>query len=378
MNFDPSQLAAIRRAESGHDLIITGSAGTGKTLIIGEIANRLGDYLLLTPTGKAAAQIKERTGCDACTIHRELRYDGEVFRRNEKIRCPVIVDEASMVDSWLLARLLEYSHNQIILVGDASQLEPVGAGSPFHDLIRLRKDMVVVLDVCHRATAAIHRAAIAIRAGERPLNIDNSGGEVFQLMPTGDAESTMAAILKWVKAGKYDPTQDLMLAPVYGCGEDDGGIDAINKAVKALVNPSVEPFAVGDRVLCNKNFADLDLWNGDMGRITAIDVGGNLFVKLDRSDTEIRCENEQKKEITHAYCVSVHKAQGSQARRVFFVCLNRHLRMLTRRLIYTAVTRAQKVCVVCGQLGAFYTGLNNHKMKTTIMQCLNSQKKGLP
>ncbi len=382
MDFDKSQIEAIERALRGEDVIITGGAGTGKTTIIGEIAKRIGVRVkIMAPTGKAAARLKEATGYFACTVHRALGWDGEAFRESKRIDCPVIVDESSMLDSWLLARLLERKPPQVILVGDAAQLPPVGRGQPFHDLVRHRPDITVTLSVCHRNQAAVHRAANLIREGKCPAWQERAGGESWSMKNTGGGTGTEAKIVQWANAGALDPMQDVVLAAKYGVDEtDDGNIISLNKKLLDILNPHRDGNAwqEGDRVLCCKNFASLDLWNGDIGTVTDVDVDGNLWVKLDRAREDsqtVLCEAEHRRELKHAYCLSVHKAQGSQFRRVIVVCLRKHWHMMDRALIYTAVTRAREGCVVCGELNSFFAGIQRVGERKTMLQQLIQTKR---
>lgn len=375
MQLDESQVQAVTAARDNPHCFITGGAGTGKTTIIKAIADDMEHCELMAPTGKAAARLKEATGYDACTIHRALMWTGDEFMRHGDFSSPVIVDESSMVDSWLLARLLDFHPPKIILVGDSAQLAPVGHGQPFHDLLKIRPDLTHTLIHCWRAQGAVHKAAQAIREGKHPETNDKSGGEAFRLQETGNAKKTVAQLIKWVEQGHFDPTQDIILSARYGDGEEDGGIDSINKAVRAIVNPSLEKWAVGDRVLNCKNFSDLDYWNGDLGTITDIDTDGFPWVTLDRnSESPVLCRKEQTKELKHAYCLSIHKSQGSQFRRVYLVVLKNHWHMLSRSLVYTGVTRAQKGCMVIGQLSAFYHALNELKPKRTILQHLGENE----
>ena len=369
MNLDHSQAAAIESACRGNDCIINGGAGVGKTTIIKEIANRLPDAELMCPTGKAAARLKEATGHDACTIHRALLWDSAKFNRTWPFKGPVIIDESSMVDAWLMAKLIEYKPQPLILVGDAAQLPPVGKGQPFHDLIKLRPDRVQTLTTCYRAQGAVHKAATAIREGKIPASNDKSGGESWTMMETGGPSNTFQKLHKWIKDGFLDPAQDIILAPMYGSGEAaDGGIKAINAMCKEILNPSVEPFAAGDRVIINKNFGVDDLWNGDLGTIKDIDAAGFPYVDLDRGTETRHLDKKQRAEMSLAYCLSVHKAQGSQMRRVFFVCFKRHWHMLERSLIYTAITRAREGVCVIGSLQAFYHGIQKVQEKRTVLQ----------
>jgi len=373
MQWDETQQETIDRIlDRDTNEIITGHAGTGKTTVIKELADQIKHVELLCPTGKGAAQVQERTGYPAATIHRALGYDGREFHRGGTFDRTVIIDEASMIDSHLLGKILEYRPPRLILVGDPSQLPPVGPGAPFHDLIERMNGKVNVLEHCHRAGGAIHRACMDIRHGKVPDMIMQSDGEVFQFIKAIDTVSIIRKLRKWIEQGKYEPEKDLIMAPSYGAGQVEyGGIDAINEAVKKMVNPSDDKWEVGDRVLNTKNFAALDYWNGDIGTIKAIDVNGYLYVHLDRvQGDEVFCQKEQKDAMRHGYCVSIHKAQGSQARNVFFVCMKHDKYMLHRSLIYTAVTRARKACVVMGHHRIFVNGIMAEKRKETVLRYL--------
>ena len=378
ITFDPIQLAAIEAASTGTDRIITGGAGTGKTTIIQAIAQRATERsqaIIMAPTGKAAARLKEATGFYAETVHRALRWDGDRFHRDEPLNGVCIIDEASMLDSWLLAKIIEHQPRQLVLVGDVAQLPPVGKGQPFHDLVALRPDLVSRLTTCYRAQGAVHIAAQAIRAGRAPLFSSKSGGESFKVLDTGGPVRTINKLVEWVKQGYYDPEQDIIVAARYGdkdSAEDaDGGIHSINRAIRAVVNPSPEPWAVGDRVLNTKNCGELDFWNGDLGTITAIDSEKAIWITVDRKPEEpILVGKKELQDISHAYCISVHKSQGSQFRRVFFVCFQAHARMLDRSLIYTAITRAKEGVCVVGERRVFLAGIRRQLTKTTIIQQL--------
>ena len=402
MNLDASQIAALEVCAQPGDHVITGSAGTGKTTLIKAIAEaHEGRCLLMCPTGKAAARLRQATGISACTIHSALLWDGTAFRRQGKINCTVIVDETSMVDAWLMAKLISFEPPKLILVGDASQLPPVGKGQPFHDLCALRPDIVSTLTICHRAKGAVHMAAMAVRDGRAPEARLESGGESWSINETGNATPTLKKLEKWIVAGAYDPQRDIIISPQYGeknadatpdffaTNEPDGGIHSINRMVKGLLNPSKdgEKFSVGDRVICNKNFNADDLYNGDVGTVRAVDIKGNPHVLLDRDmaaspldleDDEVKArvlKREQTLQLAHAYALSVHKVQGSQARHVFFVVFRRHQRMLSRSLIYTAITRAREGCVVMGETSAFYKGLNVEQHRRTVFQHLSEKAK---
>lgn len=378
MQFDDSQTAAVDKSLKENDSIITGGAGTGKTTIMKELVERMdGKAELLTPTGKAAARLREITGLPASTIHRWLMWDGTQARRSRQAEYPLIIDEASMLDSWILSTLLRFNPPKIVLVGDVSQLQPVGKGSPFHDLVKHRPDIVSTLTHCYRSQAAVHIAATSIRQGNCPEYKLSSGGEVFSVIKTPGPESTQEKILSWVKNGEYDPEQDIILSCRNGDNVDQAGtVMALNKKIVDIVNPreADETWKVDDRIMNLKNNAELDWYNGDMGKITAIDWNGDLWVQPDRErDDPIRLTTQLKSNIIHAYALTVHKSQGSQYRRVFFVILQAHQRMMSRNLIYTGVTRAQKACIIVGQPNALRQGIQSLDMKKTVIQFLSKK-----
>ncbi|HDY90247.1 MAG TPA: hypothetical protein ENH82_19275 [bacterium] len=377
MKFDVSQKHAINKALTSRFWIITGAAGTGKTTIINEIVERYNfDYDILAPTGKAAARLREITSKDASTIHRALYYDGDSFNRNAPFSGMVIVDEASMVDLALLAEIIKLEPKQLILVGDFAQLPPVGAGQPFHDLIKSKPECVTTLQKCYRADGAIHIACNNIREGKLPPNKLISGGEAWTMIETGEAGATMGYLSAWVKKGQFDPENDLLLSPRYGSGENgDGGIDAINTMVKGILNPSPGKYKEGDRILCLKNFAKDNMWNGDIGTVQDVTYErkniGSLWVAWDKDKSEIvELTREQVRETKLAYCLSIHKAQGSECRRVFMVVLTKHHYQLSRSLLYTGVTRAKEGVCILGEKQAVIRAINHVNHKRTILKHL--------
>ena len=368
---DQSQQAAIQAAvTSPHDTIITGGAGTGKTTIIREIMDRLdGRAELLAPTGKAAALLRQRTGYDAQTVHRWLMWDGEEVNRTAPCNVPVIIDEASMLDAWLLRQIIETAPPRIVLVGDAAQLPPVGKGAPFHDLIALRPAIVSTLTTCHRARSAVSMAATAMRAGKMPAAELRGDGESYKHFDTGDKAVSHARILSWVAANHYDATQDVVLACRNGTPDEPGTVQGLNAAIAEIVNPrGGADWVIRDRVMNLKNAAKLDWFNGDTGTITAIDTCGDLWVQPDRGGEEICLDKTARRSLSLAYAATVHKSQGSQYRRVFVLVTKADIHMLSRNLIYTAVTRAQRGVVVVGELGAVRYGLGRTAHKATVLQ----------
>ena len=391
MQLDETQLRAVEHAATNRFAIITGGAGTGKTTIIKAIYERLkassGAPMMCAFAGKAAARLKEATGHEASTIHRMLGYNGAMFMLDSLRGRSVIVDEASMVDSELMAAIVERKPDRLILVGDEAQLPPVGKGQPFHDIIALCPDRVVKLTTCYRNSEAVFRAATAIRNGEQVSDFEETPGERWRIVETGDNEKTHAAILKQVRAGFFDFTQDIILCPKNGDSGMAATVEALNADIAQIVLPreAHETFVVGDRVMNTKNNAEKDIWNGTTGSVDRVHQDGSIWIKLDEPIIDwvntkagdvsykdlVMLTKTEAKSLKLAYAMTVHKSQGSQYRRVVVVCLARDSRaLLSRPLIYTAVTRTKEQCIVVGQKYAFRTGCERTTNKATVIQQL--------
>lgn len=388
ITLDNNQLAAIDKATAPGLSIITGGAGTGKTTIIKELATRLqaaGHPVLLAAfAGKAAARIKEATGFEASTIHRMLGWMGDRFTCGHLRGQTVIIDEASMVSSTLLAEITSRHPDRLVLVGDAAQLPPVGEGQPFHDIIRFFPQKVSYLTTCYRATEAVFKAATAIRNGDQPLMQDESEHEKWRMVSTGDARATHQYILNLAKQGYLDFSQDIVLTP-RNDDEANGAaaIIPLNKDLVEIANPRDAEddgrFKAGDRVLNTKNLPSLDIWNGTTATVMAVEPKGRLYIKTDypvladdgTKTTEVTVPKDEVKNFRHAYALTVHKSQGSQYRKVVFVVLQRDaFALLDRSMIYTGVTRAKQECLVVGELRAFADAIRRNTSKATVFQQL--------
>lgn len=390
MTLDENQLKAIDHAVNSQFAIITGGAGTGKTTIIKEILTQLKaqkkSVNMCAFAGKAAARLKEATGEESSTIHRMLGFMGTQFTCVSLKGYAVIVDESSMVDSELMAEIIKRVPDKLILVGDAAQLPPVGKGQPFHDIIELRPDVVHTLTKCYRNSEAVFKAATAIRNGTQVLDRDESENEKWAIIQTGDPEKTHAAILKKVKEGYFDFDQDIILCPKNGSLDTPATVDSLNADIAAIVNPRRpdQKFVVGDRVMNTKNLPEKDIWNGTTGKVCAVNTDGGVHITLDEPvidwvrskpgaiihKDQVNLTKTEAKELKLAYALTVHKSQGSQYRRVVFVCLSRDVRSLSRPLIYTAVTRTREQCIVAGERWAFNQGCQTVTQKNTVIQRL--------
>ena len=385
--FDQSQMDAIQFALDNSFCIINGGAGCGKTTIIKSIADTLSEggkcVELCAFAGKAAARLKEATEHEAMTIHRMLEFkgDGLGFTRHSLRGVTVILDEASMVASDLMAEIVKRQPERLILVGDEAQLPPVGSGQPFHDIVHLWPEKVRTLTTCYRNQEAIFNAALQIRRGVAPQLAAKSANELWDVCDIRDLRVTHARILEMVRAGDVDFDKDIILCCRNGesDGETECSVVSMNRDIKNIVNPNdkeeakIEP---GDRVINTKNHSELDVWNGTTGKCDRFDTDGGMWVELDYKNAAkedfVLIPKKNVREWQLAYALTVHKSQGSQYRKVFFVCTRRDIQaLLDRPMLYTAVTRAKAECHVIGDTSAFYKAINSTENKLTVMQELH-------
>lgn len=381
--FDESQLGAIQFALDHNFCVINGGAGAGKTSLIKSIADTLTErgisVELCAFAGKAAARLKEATGHDAGTIHRMLEYRGDFgFSRHTLKGITVIVDEASMVASDLMAEIVKRNPERLVLVGDEAQLPPVGSGQPFHDIVHLFPEKVRTLTTCYRNAEAIFEAALKIRRGVAPELGKKSENELWDVEDIRDLRVTHNRVIEAVRSGEVDFDEDIILCCRNGesDGETECSVVSMNRDIKSLVNPNddgTDRIKPGDRVINTKNHADLDVWNGTTGKCDRFDSDGAMWVELDyrncHKEDFVLIPKKQVREWQLAYALTVHKSQGSQYRKVFFVCTRRDIMaLLDRPMLYTAVTRAKKECHILGDTAAFYKAINQTENKLTVMQ----------
>lgn len=359
--------------------ILTGGPGTGKSATMRALVDLLKAgrrrARLCAPTGKAARRLSELTGADATTIHRLLEWaPDEGFTRDESNPidgCDVlIVDEASMLSVHLAEALLAAVGPQthVLLVGDIDQLAPVGPGRVLEDLLAADVPSTRLTDVFRQAARSlIVRAAHAINAGELP---DGARGEddvvrdFFLIARDGpqaifDEVCELAATRLPAHYG-LDPAADVqVLAPMH---KGPLGIDALNTELRARLNPDGAPvpgsgLRVGDKVMQTRNSYEHDLFNGERGVLAHHDPDRDRVLFAGEDGRRVSLPTDALDTLKLAYAATVHKAQGSQARAVVVPLYRGHHIMLTRNLVYTAVTRAQDVCVVVGELAALQTAV---------------------
>ena len=394
MKFDSSQTAAITRATTTPFSLITGGAGTGKTCLIREITRILesrGERVALAAfAGKAAARIREACEHPASTIHRLLAYNGKAFLNPTLEGVSLCVDESSMVDSQLMAEIMRRNPRRLVLVGDQAQLPPVGRGQPFHDLLKTVPHLVSNLTHCYRNREAIFHNAAIIREGGRPAMCETTDGERWEMRNTGSQRHTQDLILSWVESDAWDFDKDAIICARNGERDEDyATVRGLNVAIAEAVSPrrAGHKFNVGDRVVNTKNIYELDFYNGNSGRIHAIDQDDGIWITtdfpvIDRAKTQDEAKPEYtshvlfgkeiRKHLELAFAITCHRAQGSQYRNVLVVAFNRDVHcLLNRSWIYTAATRARESCCVVGEIGAVYQGIDAVGEKRTVIQQLS-------
>ncbi|HEX5941245.1 MAG TPA: ATP-dependent RecD-like DNA helicase, partial [Anaerolineales bacterium] len=383
-NLSEEQRSALEMALTHPVSILTGGPGTGKTTCLKALITALEAghkrFALASPTGRAAKRLSEATGRPASTIHRLLEYSPiEGFKHNEEAPLDVdflVVDEASMLDLLLTHHLLRALRpgTQLLFVGDVDQLPAVGAGDVLRDLIDSGRMPVARLSVIFRqaADSQIITNAHLINQGKFPT-LSRETGDFF-LFPADEAEAAADWIVQVVseripqKFG-FDPLHDIqVLAPLY---RGPAGVSLLNERLQETLNPPAahKPerklygtlFRLGDKVMQTRNNYDKDVYNGDIGFIRSLDlIEQTLTLNVDgRAVTYDWSDADQ---LTLAYVVSVHKAQGSEFPVVVMPVVTQHYMMLQRNLLYTAVTRARNLCVLTGSRRAISIAIHNNKV----------------
>lgn len=378
INLTDEQLAAVELAtkpDAPFLACMTGGPGTGKTTTLRELLNAAGARGLrvacAAPSGKAAQRMEEATGRGASTLHRLMGLLPESSDWDPIEADLLVIDEASMVDTPLMACSLAAARaggvRTVLLVGDADQLPPVGPGQPFHDLLAGGLCPTVRLTQVHRQAqeSGIVRAAHAIVSGEDP-ELDAPD---FRLEACEDLPEVPGAVWQIIEREGLDPYTSQVLAPQR---TTSGGAEAINALIEVRRRP-LDPGEVlvrdlyreGSKVINTKNDYTLGVFNGELGEVVAAVDGGRSRSK-DELRVRIGIEGEVKtfrgaaiKALRPAYCLTVHKSQGSQWDDVIVVAHPSHAWMLTRRLLYVAVTRAAKRVWLVGQREAVTRAVRN-------------------
>lgn len=384
--YNEEQLEAIKESYQKKFLIITGGPGTGKTTIMKAITelyrqmNKL-DYsslqekiALLAPTGRAAKRMTETTLLRASTIHRFLKWQKETnkFQVNEYNKSKVefvIIDEASMIDTYLMASLLKgiSANCKIVMVGDDHQLPSVGPGQVLHDLIQSEKLPVIKLTELYRQgkDSNILSLAYDIRQGTINEKIFNVGDDLtFIKSSPNQVINNILEITDTYKDLSYKDFQ--ILCPMY---KTIAGIDEINNHIQKKFNKKAKDkkeiatseviFREGDKVIQLTNMPDENVYNGDIGIIKEIKTSPKKEIIIDFDGNIVKYTPSNFANFRLAYAISIHKAQGSEFEVVIIPIVKNFNKMLYRKLIYTGVTRSKKKLYLIGDIEALKTAVNN-------------------
>lgn len=377
-----SQTAAIRLALLAKVLVITGGPGVGKTTIVNSILRIVAakgfKLLLCAPTGRAAKRMTEATGFEAKTIHRLLEVDPKAggFKRglDHPLDCDLlVVDESSMVDVMLMQALLKAlpNHAALLIVGDIDQLPSVGPGQVLADIIASGAVPVVRLTEVFRqaATSQIIVNAHKINHGLIPDLSKPSGGSDFYFVEADNPETAVSRIVELVQSRipnrfALDPIRDIQVL----CPMNRGGIGArsLNVSLQAALNPAGErkidrfgwSFAPKDKIMQIENDYDKEVYNGDIGYITDIDMEA-AELTADFDGHIVTYGFGELDTLVPAYATTIHKSQGSEYPAVVIPVLMQHYMMLQRNLLYTGVTRGKKLVVLVGQKKAIAMAVRN-------------------
>ena len=398
ISYAPLQKQSIELALNNRILVITGGPGTGKTTILKGILSLYDELeletLLAAPTGRAAKRMSELTGREASTIHRllgaKMAEDGEtvVFSKHEgdPLNCDALVlDECSMVDITLMSSLLKALKPgcRLVLVGDADQLPSVGPGNVFSDIIRSQTVPTVRLTEIFRqkGDSRIVRNAHMINRGEHP-DFEANTGDFFRLrrLKGGTAVETIVELCaRRLPENMKIPSASIQVLSPTRKGET--GTVNLNKRLQAALNPPSESkkeklfgeavFRVGDRVIQTKNNYDTiwktkggvsgaGVYNGDIGTIAQIDPITETLI-VDFEDKLATYSFEMLNELEHAWALTVHKSQGSEYRAVVLALSGDVQMLLTRGVLYTAVTRAKELLIMVGDDNIAHRMIDNNK-----------------
>jgi exodeoxyribonuclease V alpha subunit len=378
------QMRAVEAIARCGVVILTGGPGTGKSTVVANViavAKQAGEQLLLAaPTGRAAKRLEQTTGETARTVHRLLEVNPESGEFNYCANNPlppslVVIDESSMLDLELAESLITAltPKHRLLLVGDADQLPSVGPGNVLRDLIRAAEQVgpvpipVVRLDTIFRqqeGSTIVANAHRVLHGRELVPDAPTRGktGEFFVLRAS-DAERTHARIVEMAaqripEAYGLDRVSEIqVLCPMH---KGRAGTDAFNEALQAIYTGDREGieapgasggsgrvFRLGDRVMQIRNDYDRNVFNGDIGVVTRIVANaGSLTVNYDGHHATY--DRNELGALRLAYAISIHKSQGSEFPAVLIPVLNEHFVMLRRNLLYTAMTRARRLCVLVG------------------------------
>ncbi len=378
IEFAERQRDAVRQAVTQKVSVLTGGPGTGKTTIVRAILEifsaknlKVG---LCAPTGRAAKRLSESTGREARTIHRLLEFDAGIgtFKRSKENPLDLellVVDETSMLDVVLANQLLRAVPPWacVVLVGDRDQLPSVGAGSVLADLIDSGAVPVVRLMEVHRQASSswIVRAAHAVNHGDEPESAPPGNGD-FYIVEADEPGTVIDRIVTMVKdriPAKFglDPFKDVqVLSPM---NKSELGVANLNRVLQEALNPPRGPanevsrfgvtFRQGDKVIQTQNNYQREVFNGDIGRIVAVEQTDQV-VAVEFDGRAVEYDFADLDELQLAFATSIHKSQGSEYPAVVIPVHTQHFVMLQRNLLYTGITRGRKLVALVGSKKAVW------------------------
>ena len=379
----PEQARAVALALKEKVLIITGGPGTGKTTIVScilDLYRGLGSkVLLMAPTGRAAKRLSEATGAEATTIHRALEFSPQTggFKRGptDPLKAQVVVvDESSMVDTYLMHHLLRAvpASARLILVGDAHQLPAVGPGNVLMDLMASGVLPVARLSQIYRQAreSLIVVNAHRINQGEFPVLPQYFGKTDFVFLELEEPQALQRRLLDLVggelpRRYGFNPLKDLqVITPMH---RGPLGVQTLNHLLQQRLNPKSETwtwagrtFRRGDKVMQLRNNYYKEVFNGDIGQVLGV-AGDTGQLQVDFDGRVIPYDPGEKEEITLAYAITVHKSQGNEFPAVLLVLTTQHYLLLQRNLLYTGITRGRHLVVLLGSKKALGMAISNDK-----------------
>lgn len=383
ISLNDAQQEGILRCLQTKVSIITGGPGTGKTTLIKKLLEILDtykvSYKLAAPTGRAAKRMNEGTGKFAVTLHRLLEFNphggGFTFNEMNALKLDfLIVDEASMIDIFLANALLKAlpltAH--VIFIGDIDQLPSVGAGNFLRDTIASGVFSVTHLQYIFRQAhnSLITYNAHQINKGLFPSSSIEDCKQDYLLIKENEVENLQkhlnSIVGEKIKRWGIKPENCMVLSPM---NRGSAGTIVINHYLQALLNPdTVAPYLTyrgtnykkNDRVMQIRNNYDKNIFNGDIGIITGYNAADQELI-INFFGTEIIYQQNELDELVLAYAVSIHKSQGSEFDAVIIPLFMQHFTLLQRNLLYTALTRAKKLCILIGQPKAIIMAIKNNK-----------------
>lgn len=389
--YDEKQIAAIFNFFHNKLSLIIGGPGTGKTTVIKAIAkvvkeiDPISSFHVVAPTGRAAKRIRELCGVESSTIHSLLKWDKETNTFTHCSANPLavdylIIDEFSMVDNWLFHKLIDALGNvkKLCMIGDDNQLPSVGSGDLLHDLIVTDLFSTTRLKTIFRQKEGSDIIDLCNQVLDGNIDLKRRSKDYFFLFDDLNWREDLIAVIKDYLDEGFDINDIQLLSPMY---KGALGIESLNLLMQSVFNPDIKEslksryrlFKVGDKVIQLKNQSQEDVFNGDIGTIEEIESNEGtkrLIARFD--DIFIEYKDDFLSNIALAYCISVHKAQGSEYPIVIFAFSKAHIHMLNKNLIYTALSRAGNKLIIIGEKDIFLKGAKKHmaKRKTTLVKRL--------